>query len=290
MICAILLVVTVVNGRSIAVSSGLAAAVDKKGEHKMKQWKGFLCGVLAALFLEGIIGTAAATVGTKAANLEYSNIQVTLDGVPVNLADGSGNPVEPFIISGTTYLPVRAIANAFGLAVDWDAATQTVILKHPSAVPGTQDSSQFTMEQAKAAALAHAGLMEKEVTFTKEKVEWDDGRQVYEIEFYTADYKEYDYEIDAATGKIVSADYDAESYTPSVGAGKTAIDQAKAQEIALAKVPGAAASHVKDLKLDQDDGKQVYEVKIIYNGMEYQLEIDAANGAILEFETESIYD
>jgi len=260
----------------------------------MKQWKGFLCGVLATLFLVGIIGTAGAMVGTKTADLEYSNIKVTLDGVPVNLVDANGNSVEPFIISGTTYLPVRAIAGALGLEVDWDAATQTVILKHSSQEPatgtGTQDASQFTMEQAKAVALAHAGLTEKEVTYTKQKMDWENGRQVYEIEFYTDDYKEYDYEIDVATGKIVSSDYDAESYTPPAEAGKTAIDQAKAQEIALAKIPGAAANHVKKLKLDQDDGKQVYDVKIVYEGMEYDLEIDAANGTILEFETESVYD
>lgn len=263
----------------------------------MKQWKGFLCGVLAALLLGGIIGTANATVGTKAANLEYSNIQVTLDGVPLNLVDAKGNPVEPFIISGTTYLPVRAIAVALGLEVDWDAATQTVILKHPSpdgpttgTLPGTPDASQLTLEQAKAVALAHAGLTEKEVTYTEQTVDWKNGRQVYEIEFHTADYAEYDYEIDAATGKIISFDYDAESYTPPVGAGKTTIAREAAQEIALAKVPGATASHIKKLELDQDDGKQVYEVKIIYNGVEYDLEIDAADGTILEFEAESIYD
>lgn len=97
------------------------------------QLKGFITGVLVTLVLIGSIGTAMATVGTKAANLEYSNIKVTLDGAPVNLVDVNGNPVEPFIISGTTYLPVRAIAGAFGLEVDWDGATQTVILKHPSA-------------------------------------------------------------------------------------------------------------------------------------------------------------
>jgi len=134
----------------------------------MKQWKGFLCGVLAALVLSGVIGTADAMVGTKAANLEYSNIKVTLDGVPVSLVDANGNSVEPFIISGTTYLPVRAIAGALGLEVDWDAATQTVILKHSSSEPaigtGMQDASQITMEQAKTVALTHAGLTEKEVT------------------------------------------------------------------------------------------------------------------------------
>lgn len=97
------------------------------------KFKGFITGVLVTLALIGSIGTAMATVGTKAANLEYSNIKVTLDGVPVKLVDVNGNPVEPFIISGTTYLPVRAVAGAFGLEVDWDGATQTVILAHPGA-------------------------------------------------------------------------------------------------------------------------------------------------------------
>ena len=106
------------------------------------QLKGFITGVLVTLLLVGSVGTAMATVGTKAANLEYSNIKVTLDGMPVNLVDVNGNPVEPFIISGTTYLPVRAIAGAFGLEVDWDGATQTVLLKHPSTMDPIPEPTQ----------------------------------------------------------------------------------------------------------------------------------------------------
>lgn len=89
--------------------------------------------MLVTLLLIGSIGTAAATVGTKTAQLSYNNIKVTLDGTNVNLVDANGNPVEPFIIDGTTYLPIRAISNAFGLEVGWDGATQTVILTHPGA-------------------------------------------------------------------------------------------------------------------------------------------------------------
>lgn len=102
------------------------------------QMKGFISGVLVTLLLVGSIGTAAATVGKKAAELEYNNIKVTMDGAQVNLVDAAGNPVEPFIISGTTYLPVRAVAGALGLEVDWDSATKTVVLRHP----GTSQPSQ----------------------------------------------------------------------------------------------------------------------------------------------------
>lgn len=121
-----------------------------------KQWKRSLCGIFAALLLVGAISPAVATVGNKTATLEYSNIKVTLDSAPVNLVDVNGNPVEPFIIDGTTYLPIRAISNAFGLDVDWDGATQTVILTHPAVVqpgpaptgpaPGTVGNKSATLE------------------------------------------------------------------------------------------------------------------------------------------------
>ena len=104
------------------------------------QFKGFVSGILVTLLLVGCIGTAAATVGSKTAQLQYNDIHVTLDGTQVNLADANGNPAEPFIIDGTTYLPVRAISGALGLEVSWDAATHTVILTHPGAAQPSQPS------------------------------------------------------------------------------------------------------------------------------------------------------
>lgn len=95
------------------------------------QVKGFISGVLVTLLLIGTIGTAAATVGKETTELEYNDIKVTMDGTPVNLVDANGNAVEPFIIGGTTYLPVRAVAGALGLEVDWDGTTKTVILTMP---------------------------------------------------------------------------------------------------------------------------------------------------------------
>ena len=50
--------------------------------------------------------------------------------------DANGNYVEPFIIDGTTYLPVRGIASALGLNVGWDGATKTVLLTTPESTPG----------------------------------------------------------------------------------------------------------------------------------------------------------
>lgn len=92
------------------------------------QWKSFASGVVATVLAVGLMGTAAATVGTKTVNIDYNNIKVTLDGKQVALVDANGSTVEPFAISGTTYLPVRAVSSALGLGVGWDSATSTVTL------------------------------------------------------------------------------------------------------------------------------------------------------------------
>ena len=57
--------------------------------------------------------------------------------------------------------------------------------------------------------------------------------------------------------------------------------------IALAKV-GMKEEDVKFTKqhLDKDDGRTVYEIEFVVNGMEYEFDIDAATGAILEFDAD----
>ncbi|MCD8067196.1 MAG: PepSY domain-containing protein [Oscillospiraceae bacterium] len=163
--------------------------------------------------------------------------------------------------------------------------TTTTTQTTDAAVSGTQ----ITVEEAKAAALAHAGLTAGEVTFTKQKLDYEHGHSVYDIEFYTADYAEYDYEIDAATGEVLSFDYDSKSRTQSDSSAGI-ITEARAKEIALAQVSGATAADIRDFELDRDDGQVQYEGKIIYNGMEYEFEIDAYSGAIRSWDAESIYD
>ena len=58
-------------------------------------------------------------------------------------------------------------------------------------------------QQAKAIALEDAGLQENEVTFINCKKDIDDGIEIFEIEFRTADFMEYNYDINAADGTIL---------------------------------------------------------------------------------------
>ena len=183
---------------------------------------------------------------------------------------------------------------------EYNGGAPAVSAQPNTAQPNTnQTAGEITVEEAKTIARNHAGLTADAVTFVKAKQDYDDGRLVYEIEFVTTSgngYLEYDYEIDAATGSILSYDYDAESYTPqpttttpSTATGAL-IDEATAKLTAVNQVPGASTSDIYEWKLDYDDGRWEYEGKIIYNQMEFEFTIDAATGAVIEWDVESIYD
>ncbi len=77
-----------------------------------------------------LVPTVFATVGTVTKELSYNDIKITLNGKEVKPTDSDGNYVEPFIIDGTTYLPVRGVANALDLGVEWDGVTNTVKLSN----------------------------------------------------------------------------------------------------------------------------------------------------------------
>ena len=149
----------------------------------------------------------------------------------------------------------------------------------------TGGSAAITEDQAREIALADAGLTAEEVTFLKTKLDRDDGRLVYDVEFYTADYTEYDYEIDAADGTVLSSDFDAEGYTAPADSA-TAITADQAKEIALAEVPGATVDDIYEFELDRDDGRLEYEGAFWYDGTEYEFTIDGYSGAIRSWEAD----
>lgn len=173
-------------------------------------------------------------------------------------------------------------------------AAQTTAQPQTTSAPAAQSSSAQTQssgeligeQAARDAALEHAGLTESQVTFLKTKLDREDGRQVYEVEFYTQDYKEYDYEIDALTGEVYSYDYDVETYFQSSGSGSE-ITAEEAKALALSQVPGATESDIIEFKTDRDDGRIEYEGEILYSGMKYEFEIDGYSGAIRSWEAES---
>lgn len=85
-------------------------------------------GKIKALALVLALALALWSVPAMAAEPVYAGISVIVDGEKLNPTDVNGDSTEPFIIDGTTYLPIRALAQALGLSVEWDNDTRTVVI------------------------------------------------------------------------------------------------------------------------------------------------------------------
>lgn len=171
------------------------------------------------------------------------------------------------------------------------------------------------------AAFNDAGVSESDTTRLKVSEDRDDGRKVYEIQF-DVDNTEYDYEIQASDGSILSSETENRIQVQSnsqngsddaagqnnvqddgqntqdngqnsnqgqtntqTGNANVAVTREQAIETALSRVSGATEQDIR-IELDRDDGVYKYEGDIIYNGMEYEFEIDANSGTILEWSEE----
>lgn len=154
-------------------------------------------------------------------------------------------------------------------------------------IAGSADpnSGYISEDAAKAAALEHAGLAEADLQAVRIKLDYDDGRAVYDVEFLK-DTAEYDYEIDATTGEILSYDYDAENLTAQTTTGSP-VTADEAKQIALNHA-GVAESDTRamELETDRDHGRTVYEFSWKVGFTEYDYEIDADTGAILSYSQE----
>lgn len=100
----------------------------------MKQrLQGLIAGTLIGATITG--GAVFAANSTTLYDVVMNGIKIVVDGKELNPTDAQGNRVEPMIYNGTTYLPVRAVANAMGKAVYWDGPNYTVYLGQ-APIPG----------------------------------------------------------------------------------------------------------------------------------------------------------
>ena len=153
---------------------------------------------------------------------------------------------------------------------------------------GTQDIGEDAALQA---ALEVAGVSESDASRLRISKDRDDGRVVYEIRF-DVDQTEYDYDVLASDGQILSSDVelrnddrDDDDDRNRGSNADVAISREEAIDIALAKVSGATESDIR-IELDHDDGRYKYEGDIIYERVEYDFEIDANSGDVLEWSEE----
>ncbi len=165
--------------------------------------------------------------------------------------------------------------------------------------------------KAKEIALNHAGVTASQIRDYECKLDRENGTVVYEVSFETNQY-EYEYDINAATGKIIKSDKETnDDYRRSTNAQTTSktepttrtpapapapttsapsssggyIGEAKAKEAALNHA-GVDASKIYgyECELEREHGLVVYEISFNFGYYEYEYDINAVTGAIVKYD------
>lgn len=214
---------------------------------------------------------------------------------------------QVMVYNNTTYVPLRDLSEIAGISVDYIDGV-IYLGNHDNGLNNTSNSSEVDhtsnntsstpatdnegvlyigKNKAREIAIQHAGMKEGEYTITQLKLHRDNRSIVYEVEFFTND-KEYDYDIDAITGDIVSYDYDIEGFThPSLEIRDSYIGETKAEDIALnhAQLTRNEVKYIKN-ELDEEHGRWKYEIQFKNANNEYEYEINAYTGEIIDYSVE----
>lgn len=142
-------------------------------------------------------------------------------------------------------------------------------------------------------ALKHAGVSREDaVMFGAPSLDEEKGKAHYDVEFGYNGF-EYDYEVAVADGSVLKAEKEAERVKESLSAkpevpvskdnnnGYISVEAAKQKALADAGVKEEDAVFLKAY-YDSDDLVPHYDVKFEANGYEYEYEVKASDGAVLE--------
>lgn len=149
-----------------------------------------------------------------------------------------------------------------------------------------ENAQAIDAEQALSIAVGHAGLTEQDISSNKVREDTEDGQKVFEVEFFSVEGAEYEYELSSRGGTILSFSYDAEKVFPkTTSSGGETVTEEEAKKAVLERLPEAASEEIK-MVLTEDDGWMEYEAYLFYDGMQHEFQIDAGSGKLIEWEGE----
>lgn len=109
-----------------------------------------------------------------------------------------------------------------------------------------------------------------------------DGIYLYEAEVRMGG-DDFDMLLNAKTGELLWSEYPSFSTPQKSSNAAGSITMERAVQIAMVKTPGT----LKRSKLDMDEGAHgVYEITIVNGAWEYEYEIDASTGAVLDYDAD----
>lgn len=107
-----------------------------------------------------------------------------------------------------------------------------------------------------------------------------DGGEIYEIDIKAADETQWQFKCDKTSGKIIKKEQELPNADHPAFAALKKIDEAEARKIALSEYTGIVNKVGYEI---QSDGTATYEIIIeTGDGLEMEVEVDAATGKIIE--------
>ena len=177
------------------------------------------------------------------------------------------------------YYEVDVLAKGIEYELRVDAVSREVLIVEQSTKTKWTDK-MITEKQAVAIAKGKVNAIVTDIELEKEGK-----RFYYEIELEDGKFK-YEVLVNAITGEVIKFSKKELKNPPVAQTGKV-MSQEKAVAIAQQKVKGK--SKVKEIELEKEDGRMIYEIKLMDDEYKYEVELDAVTGEVLEFEKERYY-
>ena len=201
---------------------------------------------------------------------------------------------ENSISTGKAALVNRVLA--LNSALQFDALAKLSVEELKDLAEAGAPAMPIGRDAARTAAEQYAGTTALNSVTAEIDPELDESPAHYEVELHTA-WGEFEYLVDAYTGKVLSGQKDLLSIVSGQGDVSKPVDSktTPSGDIGYAKAKSIALNHAgvnenkaydMGIELDDEDGRLVYEVEFKSGNVEYDYEIDASSGAILKHETE----
>ena len=184
---------------------------------KFQRIKDVCLGAMVAALVMGAAPAAYAKVANMDIPVMFNNIKIVVDGKELK------TDKEPFIYEGTTYLPVRAVGEAVGKNVTWDAASKTVILgeteqkeqeKEPEQPEETTSDNDSRLGKLASKPSTNVNNMKIQCTGVRESAGYIDG---IEVDFKFTNNSDFEQTVWLDSLKVNNKDVEGSLYTKILG-------------------------------------------------------------------------
>ena len=141
-------------------------------------------------------------------------------------------------------------------------------------------AAEIDRDAALRLAFENAGVRKEDAYNVQMERDRENDISIFQVEFET-EYGDYDFEIAAADGRIVGADYEVdEEWLDKLGGSPVSLEEAR--RIIQSKVPGSDAADIRIWE-ESGDGRGRFEGELLHEGIQYEFEIDPKTGVVFDW-------